>query len=84
MFRTQALCETHATDMVEAIAAKSTNWTRDSALLSYIGVDAEPVPCAICGAEGMTYSEPCWDSISFIGSRIVPTFSPRDMARLGA
>ena len=82
--RNRALCDGCATDMVEAIATRSKNWTRDSALLSYIDVDLEPVTCEVCGAEGCTYSEPDWDHISFIGSRIVSQFSPRDMAAIGA
>ena len=84
MKRERALCDNCATDMVEAIAAKSRNWTRDSALLSYIDVDLAPVACEVCGAEGCTYSEPCWDELSFIGAQVASRFSPTDQRLIGA
>ena len=59
--RAVALCDEHATQAVERVAMTSRNWERDSAILSYMNVDLDPVACSVCGETGATYSAPCLD-----------------------
>jgi hypothetical protein len=83
---TRDLCDTCATELVERIAARSTDWTRDSALLSYIEIDAFTVGASRCDACGdddaSTYRMP--EAIATRAGRPVSRFAPSDAARLAA
>lgn len=72
---TGQFCDAHAADRLETAFTKSgLDWDQFSALMSYLEVDPSPVACRDCGAEGMTYTEPCFDNVRHDGRLIAARF----------